>query len=81
MDYIGTDGKSYAVLLDTNDPNAVPVPLGKIALSGTLLWIIGNLTGESISVTTMVNGVNRTSLVAWNASSGTLTETCLKNCT
>jgi len=78
--HIGTDGKSSITLLDTNDPTK-PVPLATKVLSSDLLWTIGNPSGESISVTTAVNGVNKTELVTWDASSSSLVVTCLLNCT
>jgi hypothetical protein len=49
MAYVGTDGKSNLVLLDTNDPaDASPVPVAKLVLPSPLSWIIGNVTGASI---------------------------------
>lgn len=82
MAYIGMDGKSNIVLLDTNDPNATPVPLGTLVLPTNLVSAIGNPTGESIRrVTTSVNGVIRTEQVTWDVSSSSLVVTCLLNCT
>jgi len=79
MAYIGTDGISYIVLMDTGNVTA-PVVIGKLALPSTLVWIIGNPTGANINITTSTNGVLKNEQVTWNASSSTLTVTCFKNC-
>lgn len=78
MAYVGTDGKSNIVLLDTNDPNN-PVPIGTTVLSNPLVWEIGNPTGESISIKTGVTG-NETDQVTWDTTSGILKRTCLVRC-
>jgi len=79
MAYLGTDGVSNIVLMDTGNVNT-PIPIGKMALPSDLVWIIGNPTGVSISITTSVNGVLRNEQITWNASSSTLTVTCVRNC-
>ena len=78
--FIGTDGVSNIVLLDTGTAGA-PIVIGKLALPSDLVWIIGNPTGASIDIVTSVNGVLRNEQVTWNASSSTITVTCKTNCT
>lgn len=76
--FIGTDGKSRIVLFDMNDPNN-PVPLGTMVLPNSLLWEIGNPSGESISLNTGVVG-NETDLVTWDVATNALKRTCLVRC-
>ena len=79
MAYIGTDGKSTIVLLDTNDPaNASLTPLGILVLPSPLVWLIGNPSGVNVDVT--VAGVLRNEQVTWSTSTSSLVATCLKNC-
>ena len=49
MAYVGSDGKSNLVLLDTNDPaNASPAPVALVTLPSPLSRLTGNVTGASV---------------------------------
>jgi hypothetical protein len=73
--YVGTDGKSNLVLLDTNDPaNPTPAPVASLALPSPLAWLIGNTTGASVR--TADGKTSRASLDATNH----IVLTCLVGC-
>ncbi|MDO8575703.1 MAG: hypothetical protein Q7R90_00105 [bacterium] len=76
MAYIGTDKVSTLVLLD----ESTLAPVGKMALPNSLVWIIGNPTGASVSMSTASPGVFKNGQMVWNQSTSTLGFTCFKNC-
>jgi hypothetical protein len=71
MTYTGTDTKSNIVLLDANDPNNL-VPVGAMSLPNPLVWITGNSTDASISMSTSVAGVFKNEQVTWNSTKAAL---------